>query len=226
MNPDIKNQRNLDEYLDELYQTLLKMGSLVEESIQKSTYAFLNYDKAKAIEVINGDKAINDLEIAIDKKCEAIFALFQPVASDLRLVIVALKINNDLERIGDMAASIANKLISPEIKETFPNEIEIEKMCELTQRMLKDALNSFVNKDEKLASAVILNDSEVNRLKRRTFKKLVPYIEEHPTKAKQSIKLILISRTLERIADLSTNIAEEVIFLTRAKIVKHNYNPL
>lgn len=222
----MNNQRNLDEHLDELYQSLLKMGSLVEESIKKATYAFLNYDKEIAKEIIKDDKEINDLEIMIDKKCESIFALFQPVASDLRLVMVALKINNDLERIGDMATGIANKLISPEITEKFPDEIEIEKMCELTQRMLKDALNSFVNKDEKMASAVILNDTEINKLKRNITKRLYSFIEANPTKAKQSIKLILIARTLERIADLSTNIAEEVIFLTQAKIVKHYHNPL
>ncbi|KAA3598365.1 MAG: phosphate transport system regulatory protein PhoU [Calditrichaeota bacterium] len=221
-----RNQRNLDEHLEELYQSLLKMGSLVEESIKKSTYAFLSYDKEMASEVKNSDKEINDLEITIDKKCEAIFALFQPVASDLRLVMVALKINNDLERIGDMATSIASKLISPEITEKFPEEIDIEKMCMLTQQMLKDALNSFVNKDEKLASAVILSDEQINNLKRKTFKRLIPFIEANPEKAKQSVKLILVARTLERIADLSTNIAEEVIFLTQAKIVKHHHNPL
>ncbi|MCC7430636.1 phosphate signaling complex protein PhoU [bacterium] len=222
----MEKKRNLDEYLKELNITLLKMASLVEIAIQKATDSFLIFDEKAAKEVIEEDDEIDRLENEIDKKCETIFALFQPVASDLRFVMAALKINNDLERIGDMATSISKRIIQPIVLNEFTKQMEISEMCALTRQMLKDSLNSFVNQDEKLASEVIFMDKQVNILNKRIFERIISLMNENPNYILSGVNLVIVVRILERISDLTTNIAEDAIFLVKGKIIKHNYEAI
>ncbi len=215
-------ERHFDEALKNLKEKILRMSGLVEESIGSSIRALSDRNSELAYKVIKADDGINMLEIEIDNLCLQLLALYQPTAGDLRFIASTLKINNDLERIGDLAVNIAERTLDllkvPPLKIRIP----IPKMAQAAQRMLKDSLNAFVNKDSKLAYEVCKRDDEVDELNHEIFMELLKCTPEEQTPVERVIDLILVAKNLERIADHSTNICEDVIYMVDGKIIKHH----
>ena len=208
--------------LEELNQKLLQMGGLVESAIHRSVRALIEQDRELAEEVIRDEPKVNRMEIEIDGLATRLLALRQPVARDLRLLTAALKINTDLERIGDLAAHIAERSISlmhhPLVKPTT----DIPKMASMVQSMLLKCLDAFVNGDADLAHTVLLADSEVDTLRDNVYNELLEIMQREPTVVTAAIDLIFIARNLERIGDHATNIAEDVVFLIKGIDVRHH----
>jgi phosphate transport system protein len=200
------------------------MGALVEAAIFESIEALKGLSAEKAQKIINGDKLIDELENQIDKKCLDLLALQQPMASDLRFIVMVSKINTDLERIADLSADIAQMILElvgkPLLK---PLVVGISRLTDIAQKMTKDAINAFINTDADLAGMVILLDSAANRVHNLVQKELVEdFIIKNPITAPRAVPLLLIARHLERICDHATNIAEDVIYMVKADVVKHH----
>lgn len=215
-------ERRFERELEGLKTSIIKMGSVVEDNFTKSLEAVLRDDVALAKTVINGDSRINELEIEIDNAVIDLLALQQPVASDLRLIIAVQKINNDLERIGDHAVNIAESaewLAATKDKEPL---LQIPRMSELTRTVLRHALDSFILLDPKLAQSVLERDDQIDLMNKETVREVIGLIKSDSRTVDGGMQLIRISRNLERVGDLATNIAEEVIFLTQARVVKHH----
>lgn len=216
--------RHLDVEIGHIKQNLLKMAGLAERAIDKSVRALKERNAELAQEVIDEDGAINLAEIELENACFSLLARYQPVAADLRLIMATIKINNDLERIGDHAVNIAQKALmlieAPELKPL----IDLPYMANIVQRMLKDALDSFVNRDVAKARAVCENDDVVDALDEQIRRELLTYMMEDHKNISRAMDLALISKNLERIADISTNIGEEVIFIVEARTIKHHYD--
>lgn len=216
--------RYFDKELESLKTSLIKMGSLAEEAVHIAVKALIENDISLAQRVIEGEGRINTLEIEIDNAIVDILALQQPVASDLRLILAAQKINNDLERIGDHAVNVAESVITMESCEDRQQLIFIPKMAELAEHMLRDALDSFVHNDPQLGMSVLEHDDTIDELNRNVFHRSVENMKNNQRTIEMGMHLTRISRNIERIADLATNIAGEVIFIAQAKIVKHHAN--
>src|SRR5215468_2909781 len=216
-------RHHFEEELQALKNRLLTMGALVEERAHQAVKALVNRNQESAEAVIASDKDVNDLHIEIDDRCLKLLATQSPLAVDLRLITSAMKINSDLERIGDQAVNIAENVLkllpSPPLKPL----IDIPRMAEIAQQMTRDALDSFVRKDAALARDVLKRDDEVDSLKDQVFRELLTYMMADPGTIQRALALILISRNLERVADHATNIAEDVIFLVEAKDVRHGH---
>lgn len=214
-------ERHFHEQLQQLKETMLKMAAAVETSIVKAIDALIERDDRLADEVIAMDERINNLELLIDEQCLKLLATQQPMAIDLRFITSALKINNDLERMGDHAVNIAEitKLLNQQ--ELLKPLIDIPRMAQLAQSMVKDSLDSFINGDVEKARAVCVRDDEVDQLNDQLFRELLTYMLSDNKTITRALDLILVSRNLERIADLSTNISEEVIFIYKAQMIKH-----
>jgi len=212
----------LEAKIPQLKEKLLFMASLVEQMIEESIKSLVERDEEIARKVIDEDEhKVNNLEIEIDDMCINLLALYQPKASDLRTVTMVLKINNDLERLGDHAVNIAERAIRLIGKPPVKPLIDIPRMAERAAGMLRDSLNSFTNADPNLAVDVRLRDEEVDALRDQITRELVTYMMSDPSTLERSLELILIARDLERIADLATNIAEDVIFMVKGETVKH-----
>ena len=198
------------------------MGSVVEEQCKLAIKTVIDEDVDGAHKVIDSDDRINSFEIEMDNAVVDILALQQPVAGDLRLILAAQKISNDLERIGDHAVNIAESTV--QLAKTRPKEplMEIPKMAELAQAMLRDALDSFVHVSSELAQAVLTRDDIIDDLNRSMTMEVIELLQKNKKFIEGGLELIRVSRNLERVADLATNIAEEVIFLAQARIVKHH----
>jgi phosphate transport system protein len=213
---------HFQEELDSLKARLLEMGGLAEDRVRTAIDALVQRDPELVIQVLEGDAPINQLHIEIDSRCVKLIALHQPMAVDLRAILSAVKINTDLERVGDLAINIAEAgsryLGHAPVKEL----VDIPKMAELAQSMLRDALDSFVRRDMALAQRVLDQDDELDTLKTMVFRELLTYMVNDPMTIEPAIDLILISRHLERIGDHATNIAEDVIFMVSAKDVRHH----
>jgi len=209
--------------LQVLKQRLLTMGALVEERAHRAVRSLIDRRLDEAERIIASDQEVNDLQIEIDDRCVKLLALQQPAASDLRLITSALKINDDLERIGDQAVNIAENVIKVLPQPPLKPLIDIPRMAEIAQSMTRDALDSFVRKDAELARGVLKRDDEVDQLKDQVFRELLTYMMADPGTIQRALALILISRNIERIADHATNIAEDVIFLVEAKDVRHHH---
>ena len=215
-------ERHFQHELEGLKTSLIKMGSVVEESIGFAIRAALERNASLIEKVIAAEDRINSLEIEIDNAIIDLLALQQPVASDLRFIIAAQKINNDLERIGDHAVNIADAaeiMIKLKEVEYLP---EILKMSEVTRVMLKNALDSFIHVDAPLAQTVLESDDQVDELNLKVMQRVIELVKSDKQTIECGLELILISRNLERVADLTTNIAEEVIFHKQARVVKHH----
>jgi len=216
-----RHPRHFQDELDELKGRLLEMGGLAEERLRTATRGLVERDDRLAETVLAGDAAINQLHIDIDNRSFKLLALQQPMAVDLRSIVAAVKINTDLERVGDLAVNIAEAvrryIMHPPVKEL----IDIPKMAELSQAMLRDSLNAFVRGDVLLAQQVLDRDDELDGLKTRVFRDLLECMLKDPATIEPSLDLILISRHLERIGDHATNIAEDVIFIVSARDVRH-----
>ncbi len=220
-------ERHFDQELEDLKKELLKMGALAETAIFESVEALKNLSSERANKVISDDKTIDELENAIDERCLDLLALRQPMAVDLRFITMSMKISTDLERIADLAVDIAQRVLDLVGKPLLKPLIDIPKLTTLAQAMVKDALDSFVNKDADLAGKVILLDNEADRLRNLVQKELVEdYMSKDSSTAPRSVPLLLIARHLERICDHTTNIAEDVIYMVNAKVVKHHPDKL
>ena len=217
-------ERKFDQQLSDLKQDLLKMGGEVEESIALAMQALIERDNSLVDMVISGGKRIDDWEIRIEEACLTLIATQGPVASDLRLLTTMMKINDDLERINDQAVNIVQRA---QVLNTMPllkPLIDIPRMGELAQSMVKDALDAFVRRDVILAKDVGRRDEKLDLFRDQIFRELITYIHEatgKPDSVDQAIYLILVSRHLERIGDNSSNIAENVSYLVDGHIVRH-----
>ncbi len=199
------------------------MWTLVDFQLTSGKEALLSSDEELARRVIKSGKKVNAYDIKIDRMCENIFALFNPVAIDLRWVLAILKINSNLERIGDYAESIASMLkeATPPIEPTLLEESRLLKMFEATEAMLRDVRQAFLEENTELARQVIKQDKRLNKIHAKTDKVLMQYFQTNPDNIYQSLKVAGIIRKLERIGDHTTNIAEEIVFYVDAKVVKH-----
>ena len=216
-------RHHFEEELQELKQRLLTMGALVEERVHAAVDSLIHRRIDVAEKVIGSDEEVNALQIEIDDRCLKLLALQQPIASDLRLITSAMKINADLERIGDQAVNVAENVVKLLPHPTLKPLIDIPRMAEIAEKMIRDALDAFVKRDGDLARDVLRRDDEVDELKDQVFRELLTYMMADPGTIQRALALILISRNLERIADHATNIAEDVIFLVEAKDVRHHH---
>ncbi len=215
-------ERHFDEELNELKTRLLLMGGRAEAAVHKAIDALKRRDQALAEEIFQDDRAIDQLEIEIDERCIKLLALRQPVGQDLRFVIAALKIVNDLERVGDHAVNIAQSAIKLSHEPELKPLIDIPRMGAIATRMLTQALDAFVRNDAAAARIILTEDDEVDHLKSQLFRELLSFMIEKPETITRALELILVSRNLERVADLATNVAEEVVFIAEARVVKHH----
>lgn len=216
-------ERIFDEELKQLRQDILMMASLVEESIFKSMEALKQRDRAMAENVITQDKKIDELENKIDEFCLDLIALRQPVAQDLRFITMAMQINSDLERMADLAVDIAQRAEEAMAQPVLKQLIDIPKLAGLAQEMVKNAIEAFINKDAELAKGVVLSDRQADALRDLVQKELIyDYLVKDGSTAPRAVPLILVARHLERICDHATNIAEDVIYMIQAKVVRHH----
>jgi phosphate transport system protein len=216
-------ERHLDQELTDLKQQLLKMGTLVEAAIFESVESLKELSMERANAIISADKIIDEMENIIDERCHDLIALNQPMAIDLRFITMSMKISTDLERIADLAVDIAQRVQDLVGKPLLKPLIDIPKLTHLAQQMTKDALDAFVNKEANLAGSVILRDHEADTLRNLVQKELIDdYMSKDPSTATRAVPLLLIARHLERICDHATNIAEDVIYMVKADVVKHH----
>ena len=215
-------QRHFDDELKLLNEDILRMGGLVEEAIGKAMKALVERDAKLAQAVVQGDDPVNLLEIAIDERCLELLARHQPAGSDLRFLAMALKINNDLERIGDQAVNIAERTAELLKEPLLKPLIDIPRMAQLAQRMVKDSLDAFVRRDPILARDVCRRDDDVDQLNDQVFRELLTYMISDTKTITRAVDLILVGRHLERIADHATNVAEDVIYFVQGKNIKHH----
>ena len=213
--------RHFHEELDALKQTLLAMGGVVEDQIRRVMRALIERDDDLAREVIERDRQVNAYDVEIDEKCVELLALHQPAAGDLRFITTAMKIVTDLERIGDQAVNIAQRAIELSREPQLKPYVDLPRMAERAERMVKESLDAFVSRDTTLARRVCAADAEVDALKEQIFRELLTFMMEDARTIPRAIRLILISRFLERVADHATNIAEMVIYLVESKMVRH-----
>lgn len=222
MSQDAHAKRHFAEELDALKQRLLTMGGLAEERVHLATRSLVERDTDLMRQVIAGDSELNKFHVEIDDRCFKLLALHQPMAGDLRTIVAAVKINSDLERVGDLAVNIAEAaeryVMHPPVKPL----IDIPRMANLAEAMLHDALDAFVTGDLKLAQSVLDRDDLLDDLKNQVFRELLTYMLGEPRTVEAGIDLILISRHLERVGDHATNIAEDVIFIVAARDVRHH----
>jgi phosphate transport system protein len=214
--------RHFIEELEQLKTKLLEMSSLVEAAIQRSISAVTQKDRSAAAEVFRNEARINQIEIDIDEFAVNLLALQQPMAADLRLIVAALKINTDLERMGDLSVNIAQRAMSLMEEPVISPMIDIPHIAGLVQSMVRKALDAFVMRDADLARSVLASDDAVDSLRTAGYHELMSYMEKDPQHIKQALDLLAVTRNLERIADHSTNIAEDVLFLVKGVDVRHH----
>ncbi|OGW85249.1 MAG: phosphate transport system regulatory protein PhoU [Omnitrophica bacterium RIFCSPHIGHO2_02_FULL_46_11] len=215
-------ERHFHEELKELKQKLLKMGFLVEAAIEKAVDALLNRNSQFAKQVIEEEKIINQLEIEIDDKGHSLSALRQPMAVDLRILTAVLKMNTDLERMGDHAVNIAERTLTLLKEPPLEKDLRLEEMSKAALRMVTDALNSFIREDVELARSVLQCDDEVDAFNDDLYFRISLLMEKSPAFIRSGINLIMIGHNLERIADLANNIAEDVVYIKQGKEVRHH----
>ena len=219
---NLEPHRHFHDELSQLKARLLAMSGEAEAALSKAVEALLERDHAKAEAVIAGDNAIDQMEIEIEEICIHLLALQQPMAKDLRMLTAALKISNDLERVGDHAVNIAQSAMRITPTRAVTPEPEIEEMARLAKGMLSDALEAFIRGDADAARDLVKRDDMVDALHRSLFQVLLTYMMEDPHIIGTGMELSLVSRNLERIADLATNVAEEVVFLVEGVSIKHH----
>ena len=214
--------RHFQEEIDQLKERLLAMGGLAEERVREAVRGVAARDADRLEAVIAGDEPVNDLHIEIDERCFKMLALHQPMAADLRIIVGAVKINSDLERVGDLAVNIAEAARRYAAHAPVKKLIDIPRMASIAQHMLRDALDAFVRRDVDLAQQVLNEDDRLDELKTQIFRELLTYMLQDPATIESALDLILISRHLERIGDHATNVAEDVIFIVSARDVRHH----
>ena len=210
---------HLDREIDRLKRRVLGLSAIVEESVGKAITAIVERNVELANEVIDEDSIVDAVEVEIEEECLKILALHQPVALDLRFVIAVLKLNNDLERIADLAVNIAQQVEPLMTEGEYP--IDVVPMAEKARAMLRNVLDALVEKDSSTAERVCAADDEVDDMHREVYARVKTLIRREPARATALIHLLSVSRYLERIADLATNIAEDVIYMTNGDIIRH-----
>jgi len=208
--------------LEALKENLLKMAAVVEEAIRNSVQSLVKRDSDLARKAFEVEDRINKMELAIDDMCLKLLALRQPMATDLRFITSAMKITTDLERMGDQAVNISERALSLNQEPQIKPYLDIPRMAEIAQSMVKDVLDAFVNRDPKLARSVCARDDVVDGLNDQVVRELTTYMVSDPKTITRSVHLMIVARCLERIADHATNIAEDVIFMVDALVIKHH----
>src|SRR5882672_4389662 len=210
------------EELEQLKARLLEMGGLAEEEVRLAVKGLVERDNDVIDHVLRGDGPLNALHIEIDNRCFMLLALHQPMAADLRTIVSTVKINTDLERVGDLAVNIAEAAQRYSQHPPVKRLIDIPEMARIAQTMLRDALDAFVRRDTDMAQDVLNEDDRLDALKTQIFRELLTYMLQDPVTIEPALDLILISRHLERIGDHATNVAEDVIFIVSARDVRHH----
>ena len=213
--------RHYEEELKELHLKILEMGGLVEKQIANALAALTARDDDLARLTIERDHTVNRMDVEVDEFCIRLLALHQPAARDLRLITTGLKITTDLERIGDMAVNMCERAIELNHEAPLKPLIDIPRMAEVAQQMLRESLDAFVREDIDLALKVCRDDDAIDALNSQLFRELLSYMMEDPRTVTRSIRLLFISKYFERIADHATNIAEMVVFMVKGKSIRH-----
>ena len=222
MEPVERVVRHFQDELEQLKTRLLEMGGIAEEQVRTAVKGLVDRDHGLIDQVLVGDDPLNSLHIEIDSRCFTLLALYQPMAADLRTIVAAVKINTDLERVGDLAVNIAEAARRYVAHAPVKKLIDIPRMATIAQTMLRDALDAFVRRDTELAQQVLNEDDRLDSLKTQIFRELLTYMLQDPATIEPALDLILISRHLERIGDHATNVAEDVIFIVSARDVRHH----
>ena len=207
--------------IETLKKKILALGTVVEESLRRAMKALETRDARLARDIIDHDEEIDRMEVELEEDCLKVLALYQPVAIDLRFIVAVLKINNDLERIGDLAVNIAQRAETLSARERVEISFDYLGMARKVQLMLENSLDSLVNLDVKLARKVCDTDDEVDEMHRQMFYRVQEYIRADPDQLDQYLQYLSVTRYLERVADHSTNIAEDVIYMVEGEIVRH-----
>ncbi|HYA93118.1 MAG TPA: phosphate signaling complex protein PhoU [Thermodesulfobacteriota bacterium] len=214
-------ETHFQQELEKLKGNLLVMATWVEEAINNAVQSLVRRDPELAQKAFEAEDRINTMDIAINSECLNLLALRQPMAADLRFITSALKIITDLERMGDQAVNIAERAVSLNREPQPKPYVDIPRMAEIAQSMVKDVLDAFVNRDSKLARSVCERDDQVDRLNDQVVKELLPHMMSDPKTLTREVHLMIVARCLERIADHATNIAEDVIFMVDGLVIKH-----
>lgn len=215
-------RRHFHDELDTLQERLLEMAGLVEDIVRRAMEGFLERDPSVAEAVIQDDDRVDELEIEIDERALELLALQQPMARDLRLIMSTLKVANDLERVGDHGVNIARAGARLSDMAPVPMLPEVQEMGDISRGMLDDSLAAFVTRNSGTARMVCLRDDKVDNLQRSLYRILLTYMLEEPRRISPSLEILLVSQNLERIADLATNVAEDVVFLVEGRTIKHH----
>ncbi len=213
--------KSLDDDLTLLKQRILRMGGMVEEATARATVALTQRRADLARQVIEADDSIDMVELDVDEECLRILALHQPVAGDLRFITAVMKINNDLERIGDLATNVAERAIDLAGQEPIEAALQFDRMTEIVRGMLHDSLDALVNRNAVLAREVCLADKKVNEIHRGHFAALQDRMKSDPASVERAVDLLSASRQLERIGDQTTNIAEDIVFMVEGRVIRH-----
>jgi len=215
-------KRHFDDELKKLKDKLFRMGLQAETAVAKASEALFERDSKKAEEIIKGDQEINLCEIEIDELGHELIALYQPTAVDLRFITMVLKINSDLERVGDQAVNIAEKAIEINQEPPMKPYVDLPKCAETVRTMVREALDAFMKRDPVKAREILEKDDVIDGINDKVYKDLQKLMMEKPESVRQGVALIMVSHNLERVADLATNIAEDVIYLSRGIDVRHH----
>jgi phosphate transport system protein len=218
-------ERHLDQDLGRVRQSLLRMGGLVEGMIAGAMQALVERDETHARAVIDTDREVDSMEKQIDEECHTLLATRQPTASDMRFLVAVMKMETDLERMGDSAVNIAQAVEVLNQEPQLKPYIDLPRMTLIAREMVRDALDSFVNRDSARALAVCKRDDEVDGLYKQLFRELLSFMMEDPSTVTRALHLLLVARNLERIADHATNIAEDVIFYVEGRDIRHSAAP-
>ncbi len=213
--------RQKEQDLEQLKERILKMGGFVEDAIKKSIKALVERNRNLGIEVIDGDAIINNFDVEIEEECIRFLAIWQPTGSNLRFITTAIKIITDLERMGDLAVDICERGIELLDEPPLKPYIDIPRMAEAAQKMLKDSLDAFVAKDADLALGVCEADDFVDNLNQQIFNELLLYMLKDPKNISRAVRLTYITKYLERVGDHATNIAEMVVYMVKGKVIRH-----
>ncbi len=213
-----------EEELDKLRTRIIKMGSLVDEQVEYAFRALNEWNVALASLVMERDGKVDKLDFKIEKQCQRIFALQQPVARDLRLIMAALQINSDLERMGDLAFNVARSVQALLPARQFVERLELTQMTDAVHTMVRHTIDSFVNNDPELAMTIMRSDLRVDQYEQRISRQIIDMMKEEPEFIEAGANLIVQLRNMERLADHATNIAEDVIFFTEAKIIRNRFD--
>ena len=217
-------ERHRDQDLEQIRKTLLRMGGLVERQIREAMQALVERDGVRAGAVIRADDEVDQLQKDIDELCSRMLALQQPMATDLRFLVATMKIATDLERMGDSAVNVAQAVEHLNQEPPLKPYIDLPRLAQITQEMVRDALDSFVRRDARAAIEVWKRDDEVDGLYHQLFRELVTYMAEDPRNITRALHLLLVARNYERIADHATNVGEDVVFYVEGRDIRHS-NP-